>query len=137
MVSRVCRNTAGNLKTRDESAKALEALDGFFADNTKAALALSGGTDSSLLLYAAIKAGCDVKPYFVKSQFQPRFEHDDALRLCGELGTGLTVIEEDILRDKTVAANTPDRCYRCKKRIFGMIKKAAAAGGYWVATWRR
>jgi len=116
--------------TRDENAQALKALDGFFAGNPKAALALSGGADSSLLLHAAIKAGCDVKPYFVKSQFQPRFELDDARRLCGELGVALSVIEADILKDKTVAANTPDRCYRCKKRIFGLIKKAAAADGY-------
>ena len=61
-------------------------LDEFFAEHPKAALAFSGGTDSAFLLYAARSAGADVRPYLVKSQFQPEFEYEDAVRLSGELG---------------------------------------------------
>ncbi len=40
----------------------------------------------SLLLYAALTAGAQVKAYYVKSPFQPRFELEDARRLAEELG---------------------------------------------------
>ena len=46
-------------------------LKQFFENNPKVAVAFSGGVDSSYLLYAAIKYGCDVTAYYVSSQFQP------------------------------------------------------------------
>lgn len=110
--------------------KGKAALDIFFRQNPRAALAFSGGTDSSLLLFAAKKNGCDVSPYFVKSQFQPQFELDDAERLCMRLGVKLTVLSLDMLEDEAVAANGPDRCYLCKKRILGAIAEAAKNDGY-------
>jgi len=51
----------------------------FFETNNKVALGFSGGVDSSYLLYAAKEAGADIGAYYVKSQFQPQFELDDAL----------------------------------------------------------
>ena len=57
-----------------------------FLRGKAAALAFSGGTDSALLLAAAVKAGCRVQPYFVHSAFQPGFELEDAKRLCEQLG---------------------------------------------------
>src|SRR5699024_2924376 len=39
-------------------------------------------------------------------------------------------LDVDILADETVAANPPDRCYHCKRRIFSAIASAAAADGY-------
>lgn len=61
-------------------------LKEFFEANPKAALAFSGGTDSAYLLWAAVQAGAEVQPYFVRSAFQPRFELKDAERLCAQLG---------------------------------------------------
>ena len=84
-------------------------LSDFFRENPRAALAFSGGTDSAYLLYEALQCGAEVRPYYVKTPFQPRFELDDALRLTKELGTELTVIEYDILDDGLVAANPADR----------------------------
>ena len=55
-----------------------------FLRGRAAALAFSGGTDSALLLAAAVKAGCRVQPYFVHSAFQPAFELEDAQRLCAQ-----------------------------------------------------
>ena len=60
-----------------------------FLRGKAAALAFSGGTDSALLLAAAVKAGCRVQPYFVHSAFQPGFELEDAKRLCAQLGVEL------------------------------------------------
>ena len=105
-------------------------LDEFFAEHPKAALAFSGGTDSAFLLYAARSAGADVRPYLVKSQFQPEFEYEDAVRLSGELGAELRVVNADILQYDEVTANPGNRCYFCKKRIMGAIRAAAVADGY-------
>ena len=57
-------------------------LQEFFAKNARAAIAFSGGADSSYLLYAAVQCGADVHAYFAKTAFQPQFELDDARRLA-------------------------------------------------------
>ena len=59
-------------------------LEAFFRQVPKAAAAFSGGTDSALLLWAAKRYGCDVRAYYVKTPFQPRFEYEDACRLALE-----------------------------------------------------
>lgn len=105
-------------------------LERFFAENPRAAVAFSGGADSAYLLYAAVKAGVNVKAYYVKTAFQPQFELEDAKKLAGELGTPMQVLPLDILCDQTVMANPPDRCYHCKKRIFSAIRAAAAQDGF-------
>lgn len=101
-----------------------------FLRGKSAALAFSGGTDSALLLAAAVKAGCRVQPYFVDSAFQPRFERRDAERLASQLGVELRVIEARPLEEEPVRANGPLRCYYCKKMIFTALVKAAAADGF-------
>ena len=80
-------------------------LSAYFAQHPKAALGFSGGVDSSYLLYAARQAGCSIRPYFIKTPFQPQFELEDARRLCASLGAELTVLELDVLADPAVAAN--------------------------------
>ena len=97
-------------------------LKDFFERNTRAALAFSGGTDSAYLLYAAKKYGADIRPYFVKTVFQPSFEYEDARRLCTELSVPLRVIEYDILSDGAVVENPENRCYFCKKAMMSRLK---------------
>ena len=101
-----------------------------FLRGKAAALAFSGGTDSALLLAAAVKAGCRVQPYFVHSAFQPAFELEDAQRLCAQLGVELRVLEAKPLEDEQVRANGPQRCYYCKRMIFSALVSAAAADGF-------
>jgi uncharacterized protein len=105
-------------------------LHEFFALHTKAALGFSGGVDSSYLLYAALQSKADIRPYFVKSPFQPMFELEDAKRLAGQLGCEITVLELDNLTNPLVAGNSADRCYHCKTMIFTAIKERALADGY-------
>lgn len=107
-------------------------LKEFFGLHPRVAVAFSGGVDSSYLLYAAKECGAKVCAYYVKSAFQPQFELDDAKRLADELGAEMKVLSADILADKTVAANPPDRCYYCKQRVFSEIIAAAKADGYTV-----
>ena len=104
-------------------------LQQYFAALPKAAVAFSGGADSSLLLWAAKQAGCDVRAYYAKTAFQPAFELADARRLAGELAVPLTVVEVDILAVPQAAANGPRRCYYCKRALFAALRQAAAADG--------
>ena len=105
-------------------------LQEFFHREPEAALAFSGGTDSAYLLWAAVKYGRRTAAYYVLSPFQPRFELEDARRLASELGAKLRVLELDVLSDPGIAANPPDRCYLCKRRIFSAITAAAREDGF-------
>lgn len=104
----------------------------FFETNNKVALGFSGGVDSSYLLYAAREAGANIGAYYVKSQFQPAFELDDAKKLADHVGVELKVLECDVLAEQKVASNPSDRCYYCKKHIFGAVADQAAKDGYGV-----
>lgn len=104
-------------------------LNEYWKGVKRVALAFSGGTDSAYLLSEAMKSGCEVHPYFVKTAFQPQFELDDAMQLANELGVELTIIEKDILQVPEVAVNPENRCYYCKQAIFQSIAEAALADG--------
>lgn len=105
-------------------------LSQFFSDHPKAAIAFSGGVDSAYLLYAAVRSGAEVTAYYIKTDFQPQFELDDALHLAQQLNVPMKVLPLDILWRKTVTANPADRCYHCKKAIFTAITQAAADDGF-------
>lgn len=105
-------------------------LSEFFAANRRAALGFSGGVDSAYLLYAGLACGAEVRPYFVRTAFQPQFELEDARRLTAQLGCGLTVIGLDVLAVPHVAENPADRCYHCKRAIFGALRARAAQDGF-------
>ena len=105
-------------------------LTEFFQTNPRFALAFSGGTDSAFLLWAAVKAGCQVEPIFVRSPFQPAFELEDARRLAGELDLPLAVVEADVLALPAVAQNPADRCYHCKTALFTALLSRARQDGF-------
>ena len=107
-------------------------LTEFFSQNPRMALGFSGGADSSYLLYAAVKYGVQVQPFFVKTQFQTETELDRAQKFACDMGCALKVIELDVLHRQNIACNPPDRCYHCKKLLFGEIKHAAENDGYMV-----
>ena len=101
-------------------------LQDFFKAHPKAAIAFSGGVDSAYLLHAAKEAGCHVRPYFVKTPFQPAFELEDAKKLAPDL----TVLELDILKWKKIEKNGKNRCYFCKKQLLTCLKRQAKNDGY-------
>jgi uncharacterized protein len=102
----------------------------FFKENSEAAIAFSGGVDSAVLLALAKKYAVRVKAYYVKSKFQPQFELDDALETAELLNADLEIILLDVLSDKEVTGNPENRCYHCKKQVFGEIIKHAQADGF-------
>ena len=105
-------------------------LRDFFREHPRAAIAFSGGVDSTYLLAEALRLGADVKPYCAVTAFQPAFEKREAAELCARLGAELTTVELDVLADPVVTSNPPDRCYHCKKTIFSALMERAAADGY-------
>lgn len=105
-------------------------LQDFFSQHPRVALAFSGGVDSAYLLYAAIQCGAQVRPYYVKTAFQPQFEYEDALRLADQLGVPMKTIHLNPLDDPQVAANPGNRCYYCKRHIFTAITQAAREEGF-------
>lgn len=107
-------------------------LEEFFAACPDVAVAFSGGVDSAYLLYAAQKYAKNVRAYYVKSEFQPQFEYDDAQRLAAQLGASMQVLELRVLSVSSVRENPKDRCYYCKKAIFTAIVQAAREDGYTV-----
>ena len=105
-------------------------LTRFFTEHPKAAIAFSGGVDSAYLLYAAIRAGADVTAYCACTEFQPRFELEDAMALAASLGARLVFLRLSALEDETIVSNPENRCYFCKRRIFSAILKRAESDGY-------
>lgn len=105
-------------------------LEEFFRDHPEVAIAFSGGVDSAYLLYAATRYAKRVRAYTVHSQFQPRFELDDARHLAAELGAALSVLPLDVLAMPGAAENGPDRCYHCKQAVLTTIRDAALADGF-------
>ena len=105
-------------------------LEEFFSQNRKVALCFSGGVDSSYLLYAGLHHGAHIQPYYLKTEFQPEFELEDAKRLAKELGVRLIFKEVSSLDNSLIVRNDEQRCYHCKKFGLGQIYKMAKADGY-------
>ena len=105
-------------------------IDDFFRENKKAAIAFSGGVDSTYLLYLAVKNACDIHAYFIESAFQPAFEKAAAIEFAKSVSVPLTILKIDVLSFPEIAENTKERCYFCKKTLFTKIKEAAKADGY-------
>lgn len=108
----------------------LDDLLGYLSELPKTALAFSGGTDSNFLLWACREAGTDVKPIFVRGDFQTEEESLHAINAASHLGKDLNIVDVDTLSFEDVIDNTPDRCYLCKRRVFTLIKGISAAEGY-------
>ena len=84
--------------------------------------------DSAYLLWAGLAAGAELRPYFVKSPFQPEFELEDARRLCGKLGVELTVLDLEL--PAAVLENPKDHCYHCKNALFSCLWERVRADGF-------
>ncbi len=102
----------------------------FFALHSEVAVAFSGGVDSAVLLLLAKKYAKRVKAYYVSSQFQPRFELEDAKEVAALLGAELELLKVDILAFSEVTSNPENRCYLCKTAIFNEICNATEADGF-------
>jgi uncharacterized protein len=94
-------------------------------------VAFSGGVDSTLLLALCVEVlGKErVLAVTVESAVHPTVERGRASDLAARLGARHLVLDSDILNDPDFNANTPDRCYFCKRGIMGRLRKIADREG--------
>jgi uncharacterized protein len=90
-------------------------------------VAFSGGVDSALLLAMCLHAlGTErVLAVTVESAIHPSVERGRAAELAVQLGARHLVIDSDILGDPEFGANTPQRCYFCKRGIMRRLRAIA------------
>jgi uncharacterized protein len=94
-----------------------------------AAVAFSGGVDSSFLCHAAVEAlGDRAVAMTIVSPMLPKSEIAGAQSVARQIGIEHILIEETEI-DEEVAANPKERCYFCKKIEFGAIMEAAGKRG--------
>jgi uncharacterized protein len=95
-----------------------------------AVVAFSGGVDSSLLLAAAVDAlGSRVLAVTGCSPSYPDHERAFAVALAERLGARHELVESHEGDDPAYRANAPDRCYRCKRSLFGRLREIARQEG--------
>ena len=120
----------GEFYNRGNGRRYLMDLSAFFRQYPKAALAFSGGIDSTWLLYEAIRNHADVRAYYINSQFQTEKELQEVKDIAKRLKAELVLLPIDILSVPSVAENPKDRCYYCKTALFKTLIQRAAADGY-------
>lgn len=113
----------------------LEKLKNFLLNCCKdgAALAFSGGVDSTLLL--AVLSICRREKGFpllavtAESPLQSRREIEDIRACAAFYNVQLELVHCAVLEIPEIKNNSPERCYHCKRFIFeNMIRKAAEYG---------
>jgi len=108
----------------------LVTLDRELARYGSLVIGFSGGVDSTFLVSEAFKVlGSKVLAVTVDSAFCPRREIQEAQELAAVIGVKHQLLQVRPLSDKKVAANPPDRCYYCKKKIFSELLAVAQAAG--------
>jgi uncharacterized protein len=95
-----------------------------------AVLAFSGGVDSSLLLRAASEVlGPHLIAVTAVSETYPPFELVAAKVFASSLGVTHRIIRTEELEREEFARNSPERCYFCKRELFGKLRQIADIEG--------
>ncbi len=93
-------------------------------------VAYSGGVDSTFLLKVAVDVlGEKALGVTARSETYPDWEYKASRELAQQLGFKQITISSEELDIEHFAANPTDRCYYCKRELFGKLKQLAAEQG--------
>src|SRR3989337_365170 len=96
-----------------------------------ALVAFSGGVDSTFLLHAALRAlGEKTLAVTATSPTYPKSERDEAEKIARDFQASHRFVESNELAIPGFSENPPDRCYHCKKELFGILWALARTEGY-------
>ena len=95
-----------------------------------AVVAFSSGVDSTFLLRVAHEElGDRVVAATIRSHAFPKRELDEAATFCRAEGVRHAVVDSEELDIPGFAENPPDRCYHCKRELFGKLLAFARENG--------
>ncbi|MCR4431387.1 MAG: ATP-dependent sacrificial sulfur transferase LarE [Tepidanaerobacteraceae bacterium] len=94
-------------------------------------VAFSGGVDSTFLLKVCLEVlgKNNVLAVMAKSATYPESELQDAVSLAQMLGARYKIIESEELEIPGFSENPPERCYYCKRELFGKLLDTARMEG--------
>ncbi len=107
-----------------------DCLSGILKGYAPLVVALSGGTDSMVLLAAARKANIRVAAVAVDTGLNPAGELARARAIAMLLRVPFEVLHLDMLALEEVRTNSPRRCYVCKRAMMEAIAGWAADHGF-------
>ncbi len=106
----------------------LTKLRKILSDAGTAAIALSGGTDSTFLVSVASGiGGLRIMAVTVSTPYMFASEVEEAEAFCKSCGILHRTVTMDI--PEKVRGNPPERCYLCKTEVMGAVRGAAAEEG--------
>ena len=96
-----------------------------------ALVAFSGGVDSTLLLKVAHDVlGEKAAAITAVSPLSSHTDWEDAVAMAELIGAVHYQINSDDLKYPEFTANTPDKCYHCKKRRLNLLRQIAGEKGF-------
>lgn len=120
------------MSSYEEKCNRLRALMKEYAKQN-VAVAFSGGVDSSLLLKMAVtyakEQGTMVYGITADTELHPSGDMEIAEKVAKETGAEHILLRIKELKQADILQNPIDRCYRCKKYLFGEMKKKAGQSG--------
>jgi len=107
-----------------------EKLNAILEELDSLLIAFSGGVDSTFLLAAAHEViGGRLLAVTAYSPVHPQREKDASRELAEAIGVEHIFIESEEMHDTGFVLNKPDRCYRCKVKLFGRLREIAVDRG--------